>query len=197
MNSACGSKARDLPTAPDIWRGRIILNGHHMMKPLSQNALLGLGVIAFGLLLLFVFIPNGISKPSNIRVAVLSPTFWPDIVAWGLVGGGAMLLIQGLFGRALLPDRKDEEPDDDPVPGSPWLRLLGIAIIMAAYYLLIPLLGMVLTSMAVFASLIIVVRSRYRMIGITVAIILPLATYSFFNHVAGVPIPQGQLLRLP
>lgn len=153
---------------------------------------LGLFVMGFALVLAFVLIPLGISKPSNIRVAVLSPVFWPDIVAWGLFLGGSLLALQGLLAKRGRAERMEQATG-----AAPWLRVLALAAIMAAYYALIPVLGMVWASVLAFLAVAALGRARQRVTALVVALALPLVIYGFFSHVAGVPIPQGDVVRLP
>jgi len=163
------------------------------MPRLHRNIWLGLGIMLFALLLAFALIPLGVSTPRSVRSIVLSPILWPTIIAWMIFIGGGLLLGQQLIGR--------REPDHldiwaNPRPGA-WLRLLALAVLMAAYYLAISYIGMVWASALAFLVLAFLVRSRYRVAVIVVAFALPLVTYGFFYHVAGVPIPQGHFIRLP
>ena len=54
---------------------------------------LGIGFIAFGLFVLLVAIPYAVTSPSNVSRLVLSPTFWPIIISWLIIGLGAMLVV--------------------------------------------------------------------------------------------------------
>ena len=53
----------------------------------------GIAAIAAAAFLLLVGIPHGVTTPSNIRNVVLSPTFWPQILAGLLALAGICLLI--------------------------------------------------------------------------------------------------------
>ena len=154
---------------------------------------LGLGAGALSLFLILVAIPGFVSSPSNVRNIVLSPLFWPYVVA---VGTGVTGL--GLIAMSFrLP--VDGEPANPPVddPGAAWLRLLGMAAIMAATMFLLPRLGMVWTSMLAFAATAFLVRTRHPKTALVCAAAVPLVLYAFFAHVAGVAVPQGDFVRLP
>lgn len=153
---------------------------------------LGLGACLVALFLVFVGIPTWVSSPSNVSNIVLSPTFWPYTLAGltGLTGIGLML-----SSRTVGADRSvntDEQLDD-----SPWFRLLALAVIMVATMVLLPRLGMVWTSIPVFAALAIMFRTHHRVIALICAVLIPITLYAFFAHVAGVAIPQGDYVRLP
>jgi putative tricarboxylic transport membrane protein len=62
--------------------------------PRFHSALwLGFGMLAFAALLTLFLIPTWVVTPSNVRILVLSPDFWPYIIAGMLaIGGVAMLL---------------------------------------------------------------------------------------------------------
>jgi len=52
-------------------------------------------------------------------------------------------------------------------------------------------------SMIAFGVVLLLTKTSYRIAAVAVAILLPLALYAFFAHVAAVPIPQGLFVRLP
>ena len=68
---------------------------------------------------------------------------------------------------------------------------------MAALVIAIPILGMVWATMVGFVLFAILVRSPRPVASLIVALVLPLALYGFFNHIAGVAVPQGEFVRLP
>ncbi len=160
---------------------------------------LGLGVVAFGVFMLTIAIPYGVSAPSNIQVLVLSPKFWPTIVAGIIILLGAILLVQQWASGGADDDLADDD-EDGPIEESasaPWLRLLLMAILMVALIWLTPIIGMVWAAMLTFAAFALIVRTPRRLQSAVVAVLLPLALYLFFAHVAGVAIPQGEFVRLP
>jgi putative tricarboxylic transport membrane protein len=156
---------------------------------------LGIGFVAFGVFVLLVAIPYGVTSPSNVRAVVLSPTFWPTIVSWLIILLGAILVVMQLakpFGGAAGDD--EEVASHSPAA---WVRLAATAVMMIALVVLTPVLGMVWTTMLCFAILSIIIVSPQPILSGVVAIILPLALYAFFNHVAGVAVPQGEFIQLP
>lgn len=154
---------------------------------------LGIGALVAALFLAFFAIPQWVSSPSNVGNVILSPLFWPYALAGftGLTGCG--LVFSGLrLGKIAEP--LNEAIDD---PGAAWLRLAGMAVIMGLTMVLLPRLGMVLTSMLIFVATAFLVRTRHPITALVCAVIIPLVLYVFFAHVAGVAIPQGDFLRLP
>ncbi|WP_300061420.1 tripartite tricarboxylate transporter TctB family protein [uncultured Roseobacter sp.] len=154
---------------------------------------LGLGALFASLFLAFFAIPTWVSSPSNVGNVILSPLFWPYALAGftGLTGCG--LVFSGL--RQSRHGPPVNAPSEQP--GAAWLRLVGMALIMGLTMVLLPRLGMVLTSMLVFVSTALLVRTRHPITALVCAVVVPLVLYAFFAHVAGVAIPQGNLLRLP
>lgn len=150
---------------------------------------LGLGAILFSALLFFVAIPNWVSSPSNVRNIVLAPTFWPNILAGLMAVTGLGLILTSRRAHAI--GETEDEPD------GAWLRLLGIAVIMALTMYALPRLGMVWTSMLAFAATAFLFRTRYPVTALVCAVVVPLLLYAFFAHVAGVAVPQGNFVRLP
>lgn len=154
---------------------------------------LGIGAIAAAAFLVLVAIPLWVSSPSNVPNIILSPLFWPWALAalTGLTGLGLLLIAL----REPAPAEPETSDVDDRA--SAWRRLAGIAVVMGVTMLLMPRLGMVWTSMLVFAATAFLVRTNYPKTVAVSAVLVPLVLYAFFAHVAGVAIPQGEFVRLP
>lgn len=160
---------------------------------MTRVSWLGLGFIGFGLFVLAIAIPFAVTSPSNVQNIVLSPTFWPTIIAWLIIGLGGLLTAMRYVGAI-----GDASDDDGGAGGmTAWLRVGGVIAVMAALVLLTPVLGLVWTAMLSFGALSVLVRSSRPVLSAVVAVLLPLALYAFFNHVAGVAVPQGEFIRLP
>jgi hypothetical protein len=159
--------------------------------PGKSELRVGVAAIAAAAFLLLVAIPYGVTKPGNVRNIVLSPTFWPQILAGLLALGGIGLLISA----------RRAEPREEDIPileiGGGLPRLAGMAILMLGYFLLIPVLGMVWASMLAFGTVAMLVQTRHPITAAISAVLVPLVLYAFFAHVAGVSVPQGDLVRLP
>lgn len=157
---------------------------------LNRDFWVGAGVAGFALFLLVVLIPLAVATPKSVQAIVLSPVFWPDILGIVLGIGGLALAI-----FAWVKPAKQTEALESP---QRTLNLVFLFILMPVFVVAIPVLGMVLASMLAFLAMIIIIRpQRRRVAALLTALILPLALYAFFYHVAGVAIPQGQLVTLP
>ncbi len=169
------------------------------MKFNDTDVLLGLGVIAFGVLLLTFAIPHYITSPSNVRALVLSPTFWPIIVAGIIVFMGALLAATRMFGIGVTdPENAGELPSAEFDGGNfAWLRLVAVAGLMVGLVFAIPILGMVLATAIAFLAFAFIVRAPKPILILVSAIVIPLVLYWFFNHIAGVSVPQGRFFVLP
>lgn len=162
------------------------------MTPRSVQLHLGTAACLIALGLIAIGIPYGVSSPSNVSNIVLAPTFWPYVLAGftGLTGVG-LLLVGWRTDRAAI---FNDEPTTDE---RGWLRLAALALIMIVTMIVLPSLGMVWTTMLVFAVTAFLFRTRHPRTAVICAIVIPLALYVFFAHVAGVGIPQGDYLVLP
>jgi hypothetical protein len=162
------------------------------MKPSTAELQLGAAACLIALFLIFVGIPNGVSSPSNVQNIVLAPTFWPYVLSaiTGFTGIG--LLVTGWRNQHTTRIVEDARPG---LPG--WLRLLALGIIMMITMYALPRLGMVWTTMLVFAITALLFRTRHPLTAMVCAVLIPLVLYLFFAHIAGVGIPQGNYLRLP
>ncbi len=155
---------------------------------------LGIGACLASAFLVFVAIPNWVAAPSNIKNVFLSPVFWPYVLA-GCTGVVGLGLIAAGFRMAEGPSEDATEAHDEGLGA--WVRLFGMALIMAGTMFLLPRLGMVWTSMLCFALTAFLVKTRHPVAAVICAVVVPLALYAFFAHVAGVAIPQGNFVRLP
>lgn len=154
---------------------------------------LGLLAIVTSAFLFLIAIPNWVTSPSNIRNIVLSPTFWPYILS-GLMGVFGVALTLSAFREAKDGPGYDEPIDD---PRQAFIRLALITLIMVIVTLGTASIGMVWMSMAAFIATAALVRTRHPIAAVICGVLLPLALYAFFAHVASVAIPQGNFVRLP
>ncbi|MGQ3486317.1 tripartite tricarboxylate transporter TctB family protein [Roseovarius pacificus] len=154
---------------------------------------LGIGACVAALFLIFHAIPAWVSAPSNISNIILSPLFWPYTLAGVTILAGLGLIAAGLRAPS------DDAPVNTPIDDTPaaWVRLASMAAIMTATMFLLPRLGMVWTSMLVFATTAFLFKTRHPLTAMICAVAVPLVLYAFFAHVAGVAIPQGHFVRLP
>jgi hypothetical protein len=167
------------------------------MRRRSAQLHLGVTVLIGSLALSAFAIPRWVSTPSNVPNMVLSPLFWPYILSGALVLTGIGLLVphRPISGRDA--DTTGAGGGSAGLAGSAWARLSAMAATMAGTIFLLPRFGMVPTSMIAFLAVAFLGRTSHPKTAVACAILLPLALYAFFAHVAGVAIPQGQFIRLP
>jgi hypothetical protein len=165
------------------------------MSEKSLHLRLGIFVSLFALFLVFYAIPSFVFAPSNVRNIILSPVFWPYVLA-GLTGVIGLGLVFNALTSA--PDTPFEDEEiAHPEGMAPWMRLAALAVIMGLVMFGLPRLGMVWTAMLAFAACAFMFRTRHPIAAVVCAVIVPLLLYAFFAHVAGVAIPQGNFVRLP
>ncbi|MGA1473173.1 MAG: tripartite tricarboxylate transporter TctB family protein [Burkholderiaceae bacterium] len=180
----------------------------------QQSISVGLFSLGLGLLLHFWLIPNFVSVPGNMARAVLSPAFWPEILAVMAMLAGVFVLV-GAFKQSSETQVSDASPssdapagesssasssqalDQEVSPRSDLIRLLTFLAAMALYAKYLDYLGMVLASILMLLVSFYLLGEKRIGLVLSVSILLPLVLYAFFLHVAGVSIPQGELIRLP
>lgn len=177
----------------------------------QQSVIVGLFSLVLGLLLHFWLIPNYISVPSNMARLVLSPAFWPEILAAMIVLAGVFVLV-GAFRQPAKPNSQDlasaanfTEDQQGSNVSSPLqevsqpslIRLLAFVTAMALYAKYLDYLGMALASILMLLISFYLLGEKRIGLVLSVSIVLPLVLYAFFLHVAGVSIPQGEIIRLP
>ncbi len=163
------------------------------MNTRKSHIHLGLFCLALSGFLILAGIPAWVSSPSNVPNVILSPLFWPYVLA-GLTALTGLGLLATAFQHPVEGDKLNEDIGDRRAG---MLRLAVMAVIMLAAIWAMPRIGMVWTSMAVFAATAFLVQTRHPKTALICAVILPLVLYAFFAHVAGVAVPQGNFVRLP
>lgn len=165
------------------------------MTTKSLHLRVGIATFLGAVFLAAYAIPNYVYSPSNVRNIILSPAFWPYVLAalTALVGLG--LVATAVFGDLSALDAEAETGNPDGA--APWLRLVALAVVMGLIMVGLPRLGMVWTSMLAFLACAWLFRTRHPVAAAICAVIVPLLLYAFFAHVAGVAIPQGDFVRLP
>lgn len=167
------------------------------MMSIKRDTLVGYLVTIFSLTLIFYLIPNFIDSPTFVKKIVLSPVFWPTVIGWLMLVIGVGIVITQHLSRGDIKLTEDKDSYDDE-PNKSYSRVISFAVFMIVYYLLIPVIGMVWSSCLAFIIFSMVIsETEHRKTAVIVGILLPLALYMFFNHVAGVNIPQTELMRLP
>ena len=161
------------------------------MLGLHRQTVIGLAALVVAAFMIFVAIPTWVSSPSNVRNIVLSPLFWPYVLSGLTVLTGLGLVATGFYLKAAPPSE-----DEAPLAGG-YGRLALMAVLMAACMFALSRLGMVWTSMLVFAATAFLIRTSHPKTALVCAIAVPLVLYAFFAHVASVAIPQGDFVRLP
>lgn len=146
-------------------------------------------------LVAWFLIPAAVSVPKSIRVAALSPDFWPKIITVGLVIMGWVLIAQGTIRsikeRAEAVPKTSKEAASSADRRSVFMRTIGIMVGLLAYYSLIEPLGIVVSSiLAVMVFALIYGERRFKLL-IPIAVLLPIGLYYFFVKVANIPMPLG------
>lgn len=154
--------------------------------------------IAFACLALFVLIPVGVEDPGSIDVLALGPAFWPSVISVFMFLMGVILGAQGI--RRLRADRVtagadrgDQRSLATALSEYAFGRWFGALVLLAAFYVLLEPLGMIVASMLVMVALMLLGGERRPAILAVLAVGLPFALFVFFRYVANVVIPLGVL----
>jgi putative tricarboxylic transport membrane protein len=158
-----------------------------------SNRVLGILCCVVSIVLWFYAIPEWVSSPSNVTKVVLSPTFWPLIITGLIALCGTYLLVTG----EVAGDEQIEALEQPQNKGAGATRLLLTALAMLAFLVAVETSGLIIGSMALFITVAAVITQKISTRMVLIAIILPIALYGFFAHVASVAIPQGEWVQLP
>lgn len=146
-----------------------------------------------GLITLFVLIPNGVKVPGSVKVAALSPDFWPRLISIGAIVASVFLLVETLTMQQ--PHFEEEEAEEstkyqlDTMPAT--LRILVMITALFAFYGSLTTLGVVAASTVLMALMMLFFGERKVMLVLILSAIIPVILYLFFRYAAGVPIPVG------
>ncbi len=151
-----------------------------------SDLILGGVTIAFACLALFVVIPAGVENPGQINVMALGPSFWPSVIAVFICSMGILVALQAYRSHR---NRKSSEADE-PANFAP-TRWIGALVLLAGYYLLLDILGMVVTSALALLTFMLLGGERRPVLIVAITVILPVALFLFFRYVANVSIPMG------
>jgi len=167
------------------------------MKIQIKDRILGAFLIVLGSLLFFFVIPAGVVKPSSVSSPVLSPDFWPRMIALMLVGFGILLFVRS-FMRLLAGTAEAVSTSSLNLAGARamarpygWLVLLVAAIALFVYWGAIQVLGIPVASAIAITTFALLYGERRYGVILALSIVVPLGLYLFFSNIANVPIPMG------
>jgi len=160
------------------------------MTTKQQDFIVAVLFIVTALLMLLVAIPFGVVEPKKVKFDALNPSYYPRIVSYCLLVFGVVLLIVRIAAKSATDTTQSSKKDSGDINLK---RLLWIAGILAFYYLSLPTLGFVLSSMIVLLLLLLIAGESSPWTLICLPIVLPFGLYYFFVKVANIPIPAGIL----
>ncbi|MFS4581110.1 tripartite tricarboxylate transporter TctB family protein [Phaeobacter sp. C3_T13_0] len=148
--------------------------------------LLGIGAILF-------IIPSGVKVPSTVKIATLSPDFWPRIIASGTIAASLFLLIE----TALMPQPQVDEDEAEEIAKYQFanlpatLRIFVLVAALFAFYASLTTMGVVAASMILIFAMMLFFGERKLWLAALLSVAVPALLYLFFRYVASVPIPLG------
>lgn len=151
-----------------------------------RDLIAGAGFVVIALLIIFLAIPYGVQEPKKVKFVALSPSYYPRLVSYCLLGFGLLYFLKQLFNRKV-----DSEVDKSSTIKP--IMLLVITATLLFYYLTLPWLGFVLSSTIVLFVLLLIAGDRNPIALIIIPLLLPIGVYWFFTKVANIPIPAGVL----
>ena len=157
-----------------------------------RDASFGFGIALIAFVFAYWVIPAAVVRPPNVKSIVLLPSFLPYALTVGVGALGFVCGLQACFGAGV-----PSEDGEGLQPSRNWpLRLLSLAAVLAGYYLLPDVVGMLGISILSMVILLWAGGERSIIRGGLVAVLLPLGVYLFFSKVAQVPLPEGAIFTL-
>ena len=152
----------------------------------SRDLWAGLVFLLLGLLLITYLIPAGVVEPKKVKFAVLSPSYYPRIVA----------IAMSIIGLAIIIGAVRAKPNDDALLAfniNAAFKVCIVFIVLFATAYALPDAGFVLATMVALAVMMMLAGERNPLVIAAVAILLPIFLHFFFSKVANIPIPGGIL----
>ncbi len=146
----------------------------------------GLVFLMFGLLVLLVLIPIGVDEPKKVPFVVLSPSYYPRIIAIAMTIVGLAVTARAVTTAS--NDRNLKMPRIDAV-----IKVVIVFAVLAVLSVILPSTGFVLGSFLALTALLLLAGERNPITIGLVAILLPIGLYLFFTKLANIPIPGGVL----
>ena len=158
-----------------------------------RDLLTALLFLIFGLAAVLFLIPQGVAVPESVKVAALSPDFWPRLIAYGTIGASVFLFIETLVMTqpAPQPDEAGEEARYQLATLPATLRVTVLVAVLFAFYTGLAGLGVIAASILLLFVMMLFFGERNIRLIAGLSITIPLLLYAFFRYVASIPIPLG------
>lgn len=149
--------------------------------------IVALAVIAMGIVVLV--------ETQDIRIpralTIVGPRDFPRIVGAGLIILGIWYVIDIIRGDQAAPSADSE--DADPTLPADWAVLGQLAVVLAAYALLMRPAGFIIASFVLFLGVSFALGSRHYLRDSIAGIVLATVTFLVFSEWLGIRLPDGLL----
>ena len=153
----------------------------------SSQVVVGISVVVFSLVVLFVFIPHQV--PPGAETEALTPAFFPRLAS------GIILLLGLIYAAGGIRKGTEKQPvvlkKKDAVNDISLFRVTGAVLSMFVYTVALGYLGFVIASVLLLAFLSFFLGARRWMMILLFSSGLTMAAYYLFSHTVQVPLPQG------
>lgn len=142
--------------------------------------------------LLFVVAPAFIDVPPSIEIRALAPDYWPLVLLRILVGFSLLLILLSYLKirNTRAEQKQTSTPSSTVLPHANVYRCVLI-VIFTAYYVLIPVLGLLAASaLALPAMALLYGERRFVLLAASTVCVLTFLQI-FFVSIANVPVPTG------
>lgn len=150
-----------------------------------HDLIVGLALACMGALLWLVVIPLGVEEPWYLTKGAISSAMWPNAIAVLILCTGLLFTALTLFGRWRGSPTFGSVPE--PLVGS-WRLPVAVGGLLVIS-VLVPVLGVPLTSALALAGFSLLMRTHRPWTALILAIALPAILYLFFNQLVNIPVP--------
>lgn len=153
-------------------------------KKNAMTLLLLLGAIA-----IYLCIPSQIAE-NVVTKAGISPRFFPTFATVGIMICTVLLLIFDARERIVAARRGDAVTEAKKDEEISYLRVIAIIVLMFAWYLLMPRIGFIISTIVVMCIMSYLLGCRNRILNIVFPIVFTLALYFAFVNLLHVSLPE-------
>lgn len=147
-------------------------------------------LLLLGSIVIYLLIPSQIAE-NVVTKAGISPRFFPTFASVGIMLCSALLLIFDAKDRVLAARRggaaAEAEKKGEEIS---YLRVIAIIVLMFAWYLLMPRIGFIISTIVVMCIMSYLLGCRNKILNIVFPIVFTLALYFAFVQLLHVSLPE-------
>ncbi len=146
-------------------------------------------ILLVGMIILFLCIPSQIAE-NMVAKATVSPRFFPTFSVVGVIVCCALLLVfdakENVFAKKPAAEFSAEEAKEEVS----YLRVVLVALLLLAWYLLMPRIGFIISTVIVMCVMSYLLGCRNKIVLVAFPVVFTLVVYFAFVNILHVNLPE-------